>query len=167
LLILHREVAWVYNVGDFNNYTVSTLTQLTIEAIHQQLTELNFKADNIKIVTVQAMDEKPLTACTSKENESFYNSYMNVIYRHGERYVLGYRCDNPLVDQAIIKKGDLYFDPTAQVNTDFEPYQYAILTEFKIFDMIKHAKANKDFPPDIEFLFSKKKHFKNIINTEE
>ncbi|MEH6453950.1 MAG: hypothetical protein V7782_13025 [Psychromonas sp.] len=143
------------------------MTQLTLEAIQQQLTELNFKAENIKIITVQAMDEAALAACTSKENQSFYNSYMNVIYRHGERYVLGYRCDGELVDHAIIKKGELYFDPTSQANADFKPYQYAVLTEFKIFDMMKHAKSNKDFPPDVEFLFTKKKYFKNIIDSEK
>ena len=141
------------------------MTQLTLEAIRQQLTELKFNPDNIRIVTVNAMDEDVLETCTTKEDESFYNSYMNVIYGKGERYVLGYRCEDPLVDQAIIKKGDQYFDPTLQANSDFKPYQYAVLTEFKVFDMMKHAKSNKDFPPDVDYLFSKSKHFKNIINT--
>jgi len=139
------------------------MTELTIDEIHQQLSDLNLKANNTRIVTVNAMADDALAACTSKAEESFYNSYMNVIFRHGERYVLGYRCENPLQEHAIIKKGDQYFDPTLQANADFKPYQYAVLTEFKIFDMMKNAKANKDFPPDVDFLFSKKKHFKNII----
>lgn len=143
---------------------VFNVTNLEVTAIHNQLTALNFNADKIKIVTVNAMPEDALAKCISKENESFYNSYMNVIYRHGERYVLGFRCEDPLVEHAIIKKGDLYFDPTLQANSDFTPYQYALLTEFKVFDMIKHAKSNKEFPPDIDYLLTKQKHFKNIIN---
>lgn len=139
------------------------MTELTIEAIQQQLSDLNLRPENIHIVTVNAMPAEALEKCSSKAEQSFYNSYMNVIYHHGERYVLGYRCENPLIEHAIIKKGELYFDPTLQGNGDFKPYQYAVLTEFKIFDMMKKAKANKDFPPDIDFLFAKKKHFKNII----
>lgn len=139
------------------------MTELTIDEIHQQLRDLNLKAENIRIVTVNAMADDALAACTSKAEESFYNSYMNVIFHHGERYVLGYRCENPLQEHAIIKIGEQYFDPTLQANGDFKPYQYALLTEFKIFAMMKNAKANKDFPPDVDFLFSKKKHFKNII----
>jgi hypothetical protein len=140
------------------------MNTLTIEIIHQQLTDLNFIADKIRLVTVNAMPDDKLAECTTKASESFYNSYMNVIYKHGERYVLGYVCQDPLLDQAIIKIGDQYFDPTRQANEDFQPYQYAVLTEFTIFDMMKHAKKNKDFPPDVDFLISNKKHFKNIIN---
>ncbi|WP_028863813.1 hypothetical protein [Psychromonas aquimarina] len=143
------------------------MKQLPPEQIQQQLTDLNFKAQNIRIVTVSAMPNEALEKSTSKEGESFYNSYMNVIFHHGERYVLGYRCEDPLVDHAIIKKGDLYFDPTLQANGDFQSYQFAVLTEFKIFDMMKHAKSNKDFPPDVDFLLTKKKHFKNIINFDK
>lgn len=146
---------------------VFKVTELTLTAIRKQLSALNFHADKIKIITVSAMDEEALTNCTSKENESFYNSYMNVIYRRGERYVLGYRCEDPLLEHAIIKKGDLYFDPTRQANGEFTPCQFAVLTEFKIFDMMKHAKTNKDFPPDVDYLLSKEKHFKNIINNEK
>jgi hypothetical protein len=153
-------------MADFTNYAVFTMTELTIEAIRQQLSALNLKPENIRIITVNAMPADALKKCSSKAEQSFYNSYMNVIYRHGERYVLGYRCENPLIEHAIIKKGDLYFDPTQQANSDFKPYQYAVLTEFKIFDMMKNAKANKDFPPDIDFLFARKKHFKNIIISE-
>jgi hypothetical protein len=137
---------------------------LNIEMIHQQLTDLNFIAEKIRFVTVNAMPQEQLEKCTTKAGESFYNSYMNVIYKHGERYVLGYVCQDPLLDQAILKIGDQYFDPTMQANEDFQPYQFAVLTEFTIFDMMKHAKKNKDFPPDVDFLISQKKHFKNIIN---
>ncbi len=143
------------------------MTELNLEQIQKQLTDLNFNAHNIRIVTVNAMESNALESCTRKEGESFYNSYMNVIFRHGERYVLGYRCEDPLVDHAIIKKGDLYFDPTLQANGDFTAYQFAVLSEFKIFDMMKHAKSNKDFPPDVDFLLTKKKHFKNIINIDK
>lgn len=142
------------------------MAALNLEIIKQQLNDLNFIADNIRIVTVHAMDEDALENCTTKEGESFYNSYMNVIYKKAERYVLGYICQTPLVDQAIVKIGDRYFDPTRQANEDFQPYQFAILTEFKIFDMMKHAKKNKDFPPDIDYLIMKKKHFKNVIDIE-
>ena len=69
------------------------MTELTIEAIQQQLSELKLKPDNIRIVTVHALPADALEKCSSKADESFYNSYMNVIYHHGERYVLGYRCD--------------------------------------------------------------------------
>jgi hypothetical protein len=138
---------------------------LTTEQIQQQLTDLNYNAENVRLVTVNAMTADDLAGCTTKEGESFYNSYMNVIYKKAERYVLGYVCQDPLIDQAIIKIGDQYFDPTKQANEDFQPYQFAILTEFKIFDMMKHAKKNKDFPPDIDFLISQKKHFKNIITS--
>jgi hypothetical protein len=137
---------------------------LSLEVIYHQLTDLNFIADKIRLVTVNAMPENKLAKCTTKIGESFYNSYMNVIYKHGERYVLGYVCQDPLLDQAIIKIGDQYFDPTKQANEDFQPYQFAVLTEFTIFDMMKHAKKNKDFPPDVDFLISDKKHFKNIIS---
>lgn len=142
------------------------MTELTIDAIHQQLNNLNLNPDNIRIVTVNAMPADALAKCTCQADESFYNSYMNVIYGRGERYVLGYCCQDPLLEHAIIRQGDLYFDPTRQANSEFTPYQYAVLTEFKLFDMMKHAKSNKDFPPDIDFLFSKKKHFKNIILSE-
>ena len=141
------------------------MSTLNLEQIQQQLTDLNYIAENIRIVTVNAMPKDKLAACTTKECESFYNSYMNVIYKKAERYVLGYICQTPLLDQAIVKIGDQYFDPTKQAHEDFQPYQFAILTEFKIFDMMKHAKKNKDFPPDIDFLLSKKKHFKNIISS--
>lgn len=140
------------------------MTALNLDVIRQQLTDLNFIADNIRIVTVNALPDDLLANCTTKENESFYNSYMNVVYKKAERYVLGYVCQTPLIDQAIIKIGDQYFDPTKQANEAFQPYQFAVLTEFKIFDMMKHAKKNKDFPPDIDYLLTKKKHFKNIIN---
>jgi len=140
------------------------VTALSLELIQQQLTDLNYNASNIRIVTVNAMPTDMLESCTTKEGESFFNSYMNVVYKKAERYVLGYICQDPLLDQAIVKIGEQYFDPTKQANEDFQPYQYAILTEFKIFDMMKHAKKNKDFPPDVDYLFSKKKHFKNIIN---
>lgn len=139
---------------------------LNLEIIQQKLTDLNFIANNIRIVTVNAMPREAFEICTSKEGESFFNSYMNVVYKKAERYVLGYICQDPLLDQAIIKIGDQYFDPTKQANEDFQPYQFAVLTEFKIFDMMKHAKKNKDFPPDINYLISKKKNFKNIINIE-
>ena len=140
------------------------MNTLNIEMIQQQLTDLNFIADKIRLVTVNAMPEEKLALCSTKVGESFYNSYMNVVYKHAERYVLGYVCQDPLLDQAIVKIGDQYFDPTKQANEDFQPYQFAVLTEFTIFDMMKHAKKNKDFPPDVDFLISKKKHFKNIIN---
>ncbi len=141
------------------------MSALNLEQIQQQLTDLNYIADNIRIVTVNAMSDELLAGCTTKEDESFYNSYMNVVYKKAERYVLGYICQDPLLDQAIVKIGDQYFDPTKQANENFQPYQFAVLTEFKIFDMMKHAKKNKDFPPDIDFLLTKKKHFKNIINS--
>ena len=141
------------------------MTALNLEIIKQQLNDLNFIADNIRIVTVNAMDDDALQNCTTKEGESFFNSYMNVVYKKADRYVLGYICQDPLLDQAIVKIGDQYFDPTKQANEDFQPYQFAILTEFKIFDMMKHAKKNKDFPPDIDYLLTKKKHFKNVINS--
>lgn len=140
------------------------MSTLEIETIHQQLTDLNYVADKIRLVTVHAMPEDKLIKCTTTLNESFYNSYMNVIYKHAQRYVLGYICQDPLLDHAIIKIGDQYFDPTKQANENFQSYQFAVLTEFTIFDMMKHAKKNKDFPPDIDYLFSQKKHFKNIIN---
>jgi len=134
------------------------------ESIQQQLTALNFVANNIRLVTVNAMPADALEKCTTAEGESFFNSYMNVIYKKAERYVLGYVCQDPLLDQAIVKIGEQYFDPTKQANEDFQPYQFAVLTEFTIFDMMKHAKKNKDFPPDVDYLFTKKKHFKNIIS---
>jgi hypothetical protein len=139
------------------------VSTIDIAVIHQQLTDLNFIADKIRIVTVNEMPEDKLATCTSTNEESFYNSYMNVVYKHAQRYVLGYICQVPLLDQAIIKIGDQYFDPTRQANEDFQPYQFAVLTEFTIFDMMKHAKKNKDFPPDVDYLLSRQKHFKNII----
>ncbi|WP_419207779.1 hypothetical protein ACN08N_21990 [Photobacterium leiognathi subsp. mandapamensis] len=141
------------------------MTQLSLEAIHQQLNERNFIAEKVRIVTVEAMDPEVLATCTTTEDETFYNSYMNVIYCKGERYVLGYRCnEETIVDQAIIFKDGKYYDPTLQANSEnFETYQYAVLAEFKVFDMMKHAKTNKDFPPDVDYLFTKKKHFKNVI----
>ncbi|WP_064608997.1 hypothetical protein [Photobacterium sp. J15] len=143
------------------------MTQVNLDEVRRQLTELNYKADKIRIVTVSPMDEALLETCTTTENECFYNSYMNVIYGKGERYVLGYRCEEPIIDHAIIRKGDQYFDPTLQAEGDFEPYQYAILTEFTVFDMMKHAKSNKDFPPDVDYLLSKASKFKNVINVEK
>ncbi|EHA1081715.1 hypothetical protein ACPV30_06100 [Photobacterium damselae] len=142
------------------------MTQLSLEAIRQQLTERHFHADKVKIVTVEAMEPADLESCTTVENETFYNSYMNVIYGKGDRYVLGYRCNEAeIIDQAIIRKGDKYYDPTLQANSDnFEPYQFALLTEFQVFDMMKNAKSNKDFPPDVDFLFARAKYYKNIIN---
>ena len=140
------------------------MTALSLDLIQQQLTELNFNAANIRIVTVNAMPADTLKSCTTKEGESFFNSYMNVVYKKAERYVLGYICQDPLLDTAIVKIGDQYFDPTKQANEDFQPYQFAVLTEFKIFDMMKHAKKNKDFPPDVDYFLTQKKHFKNIIN---
>lgn len=81
------------------------MTQLSLEAIRQQLTERHFHADKVKIVTVEAMDPADLESCTTVENETFYNSYMNVIYGKGDRYVLGYRCNEAeIIDQAIIVK---------------------------------------------------------------
>ncbi|MGF1871798.1 MULTISPECIES: hypothetical protein [Photobacterium] len=155
----------MYNACDFIHNAVLEVTQLTLEAIREQLTELNFNAENIRMITVEAMDDALLESCTTKEDESFYNSYMNVIYQKGERYVLGYRCnEEKIIDQAIIKIGDKYFDPTEQSKGDFKPYQFAFLTEFKVFDMMKNAKSNKDFPPDVDFLFTRAKHYKNIIN---
>jgi len=144
------------------------VTEVNLDEVRRQLTELNYKADNIRIVTVSAMDEELLESCTAKEGECFYNSYMNVIYGKGERYVLGYRCEDPIiVDHAIIRKGDSYFDPTLQAEGDFTSYQYAVLTEFTVFDMMKHAKSNKDFPPDVDYLLSKANKFKNIIDVQK
>jgi len=143
------------------------VTQVNLDEIRRQLTELNYKADNIRIVTVSAMDDALLESCTKTENECFYNSYMNVIYGKGERYVLGYRCEDPIVDHAIIRKGDNYYDPTLQAKGNFTSYQYAILTEFTVFDMMKHAKTNKDFPPDVDYILSKANKFKNIIDVEK
>nr|WP_187695637.1 hypothetical protein [Photobacterium lucens] len=149
----------------FFHFAVFNVTQLSLEAIHQQLNERNFIAEKVRIVTVEAMDPEVLATCTTTEDETFYNSYMNVIYCKGDRYVLGYRCnEETIVDQAIIFKDGKYYDPTLQANSEnFEPYQYAVLAEFKVFDMMKHAKTNKDFPPDVDYLFTKKKHFKNVI----
>tara|TARA_R110001583_G_scaffold33943_3_gene114550 strand:- start:10174 stop:10599 length:426 start_codon:yes stop_codon:yes gene_type:complete len=139
------------------------VSTLNIATIHQQLNQLNFIADKIRLVTVNVMPEDKRIKCTSNAGESFYNSYMNVIYKHADRYVLGFICQAPLLEHAIIKVGDQYFDPTQQQNENFEPYQFAVLTEFTIFDMMKHAKKNKDFPPDVDYLISKQKNFKNII----
>ena len=141
------------------------MTQLTLEAAHKELAALNLKPENMRFVTVNAMDEELLESCTTTEDESFYNSYMNVIFTKGDRYVLGYRCENEgeVVDHAIIKRGDEYFDPTLQIKGDFKPYRYAILTEFKVFDVMRHAKSNKDFPPDVDFLRARAKHYKNVI----
>ena len=143
---------------------VLKVTQLSLEAIHQQLEERNFIAEKVRIVTVEAMDADLLAACTTAENETFYNSYMNVIYCRGDRYVLGFRCnEETIIDQAIIFKNGKYYDPTLQANGEFKPYPFAILAEFKVFDMMNHAKNNKDFPPDVDFLFTRKKHFKNVM----
>lgn len=143
------------------------MTQVNLDEVRRQLTELNYKADSIRIVTVSAMDEDLLESCTTTENECFYNSYMNVIYGKGERYVLGYRCEDPIVDHAIIRKGDKYYDPTLQAEGGFTSYQYAVLTEFTVFDMMKHAKSNKDFPPDVDYVLSKANKFKNIIDVDK
>lgn len=143
------------------------MTGVNLDEVRRQLTALNYKADKIRIVTVSAMDEAALESCTATEGECFYNSYMNVIYGKGDRYVLGYRCEDPIVDHAIIRKGDQYFDPTLQANSEFSSYQYAILTEFTVFDMMKHTKSNKDFPPDVDYLLSKAGKFKNVIDTEK
>ncbi|WP_299022008.1 hypothetical protein [uncultured Photobacterium sp.] len=143
------------------------MTEVNLDEVRRQLTELNYKADKIRIITVSAMDDELLESCTSAENECFYNSYMNVIYGKGERYVLGYRCEDPIIDHAIIRKGDQYFDPTLQAEGDFKSYQYAVLTEFTVFDMMKHAKSNKDFPPDVDYILSKASKFKNVIDVEK
>nr|WP_086939151.1 hypothetical protein [Thaumasiovibrio occultus] len=139
-------------------------TIVTETEFRQQLSALGYHGDKMRIVTVEPMDADALEACTAKEGECFYNSYMNVIYGKGERYVLGYRCEEPPVDHAIIRKGERYFDPTLQIEQEgFSGYQYAILAEFTVFDMMKHAKSNKDFPPDVDYLKSKKSKFKNVI----
>ncbi|KLV04203.1 hypothetical protein ABT56_16495 [Photobacterium aquae] len=143
------------------------MTEVNQESVHQQLTALNYKADKMRFVTVEAMDEEMLESCTATEGECFYNSYMNVIYGKGERYVLGYRCEETIIDHAIIRKGDKYYDPTLQAQGDFQPYQYAVLTEFTVFDMMKHAKSNKDFPPDVDYILSKASKFKNVIDVEK
>ncbi|WP_240435602.1 hypothetical protein [Photobacterium salinisoli] len=145
------------------SYSESKVSNLSIESIQQQLSDLGFRPEGIRIVTVSAMTPELLETCTTQENECFYNSYMNVIYGKGERYVLGFRCEDPIVDHAIIRSGDMYFDPTLQANGDFTSYQFAILTEFTVFDMMLHAKSNKDFPPDVDYLFSKASKFKNVI----
>nr|WP_087026486.1 hypothetical protein [Thaumasiovibrio subtropicus] len=125
---------------------------------------MGFVGDKMRIVRVEALSAEELEACTAKEGECFYNSYMNVIYGQGERYVLGFRGEMPPVDHAIIRKGERYFDPTLQIEDDaFSGYDFAILTEFTVFDMMKHAKSNKDFPPDLDYLKRKKKQFKNVI----
>ncbi|GAB6263984.1 hypothetical protein PSSHI_42280 [Photobacterium sp. R1] len=139
------------------------VTNLPLEIIQRQLNDLGFRPENMRFVTVSAMSPEQLEACTAQQDECFYNSYMNVIYGKGERYILGFRCEDPIVDHAIIRVGDQYFDPTLQANGNFEPYQFAVLTEFTVFDMMKHAKSNKDFPPDLDYLLSKKSKFKNII----
>ncbi len=145
---------------------VLKVTQLSLEAIHQQLEERNFIAEKVRIVTVEAMDPEVLAACTTTKDETFYNSYMNVIYCRGDRYVLGYRCNEAtIIDQAIIFKDGKYYDPTLQANGEgeFKSYPFAVLAEFKVFDMMTHAKNNKDFPPDVDFLYTRKKHFKNVM----
>ncbi|GAL03254.1 hypothetical protein ACFFLZ_01235 [Photobacterium aphoticum] len=142
------------------------MTEVNLDDVRRQLNALNFIADKMRIVTVSAMDEDALESCTKVEGECFYNSYMNVIYGKGERYVLGYRCEETVIDHAIIRKGDKYYDPTLQAAGDFKEYQYAILTEFKVFDMMTHAKSNKDFPPDVDYLLTKANKFKNVINVE-
>ncbi|WP_249199428.1 hypothetical protein [Photobacterium sp. GJ3] len=111
------------------------------------------------------MTQEQLDACTTQENECFYNSYMNVIYGKGDRYVLGFRCEDPVIDHALIRLGDQYFDPTLQAAGKFIPYTFAILTEFTVFDMMRHAKSNKDFPPDVDYIQSKKSKFKNVITS--
>ncbi|WP_413110197.1 hypothetical protein [Thaumasiovibrio sp. DFM-14] len=137
---------------------------MTEQEFRQHLTQLGYHGDKVRIVNVEPMSEDDLATCTAKEDECFFNSYMNVIYGKGERYVLGYRGETPPVDHAIIRKGEQYFDPTLQENDpNFAGYQYAILAEFQVFDMMKHAKSNKDFPPDVDYLKKKKKNFKNVI----
>ncbi|WP_428468239.1 hypothetical protein [Photobacterium minamisatsumaniensis] len=143
------------------------VTEVNLDDIRRQLTDLNYKADKMRIVTVEAMDDEMLESSTKAEGECFYNSYMNVIYGRGERYVLGYRCEEKVIDHAIIRKGDKYYDPTLQVEGNFTSYQYAILTEFTVFDMMTHAKSNKDFPPDIAYLLKKANKFKNVIDTDK
>ncbi|MGF1687900.1 hypothetical protein L4C36_14605 [Photobacterium japonica] len=139
------------------------MTEVNLDDVHRQLNALNLIAEKMRIVTVSAMDDDMLESCTKVEGESFYNSYMNVIYCKGERYVLGYRCEETVIDHAIIRKGDKYYDPTLQAAGDFKEYQYAILTEFTVFDMMTHAKSNKDFPPDVDYLRTKASKFKNVI----
>ncbi|MGF1727338.1 hypothetical protein [Photobacterium nomapromontoriensis] len=143
------------------------MTEVNLDDVRRQLNELNFVADKMRFVTVSAMDDEMLESCTKTEGECFYNSYMNVIYGKGERYVLGFRCEETVIDHAIIRKGDKYYDPTLQAEGDFKEYQYAVLTEFKVFDMMTHAKSNKDFPPDVDYLISKANKFKNVINVEK
>ena len=155
----------MYNADVFIENSEHNVTQLTLEAAHEQLAAHNLKPENMRFVTVEAMDPELLESCTTTEDESFYNSYMNVIFGKGDRYVLGYRCEDEVIDHAIIKSGDKYYDPTLQIKGDFKPYRYAILTEFKVFDVMRHAKSNKDFPPDVDYLRSKPKQYKNVIIT--
>ncbi len=137
------------------------------EEIQQQLRDLKCKPEKMRFVTVEPMTAEALEACTTTENECFFNSYVNVIYLRGDRYVLGYRCTDPVIDHAIIRKGDQYFDPTLQAHDpDFKPYQYAILTELGAFDVMKFTKSNKDFPPDVEFLRKQTKKYKNVFEFE-
>ncbi|QUJ70311.1 hypothetical protein KDD30_19535 (plasmid) [Photobacterium sp. GJ3] len=141
------------------------MTELPNESIQKQLRDLGYRPENMRIVTVSAMTQEQLDACTTQENECFYNSYMNVIYGKGDRYVLGFRCEDPVIDHALIRLGDQYFDPTLQAAGKFIPYTFAILTEFTVFDMMRHAKSNKDFPPDVDYIQSKKSKFKNVITS--
>ena len=62
----------MYNACDFIHNAVLEVTQLTLEAIREQLTELNFNAENIRMITVEAMDDALLESCTTKEDESFF-----------------------------------------------------------------------------------------------
>ncbi len=137
---------------------------MTEQEFRQKLTELGFHGQKMRVVRVEPMSAELLEASTTNEGECFYNSYMNVIYGKGERYVLGYRNEETPVDHAIIRIGDQYFDPTLQAELpEFSGYDYAILTEFTVFDMMTHAKSNKDFPPDVAYLMKKKSKFKNVI----
>lgn len=139
---------------------------MTKEAYFTALTEQGCRPDNMRWVTVEALPVDVLEQCTHTEGESFFNSYMNVIYQKGDRYVLGYRCDGQqVIDCAIIRRDGRYFDPTAQANEPhFSAYEFAILTEFSVFDMMKSAKSNKDFPPDVEYLRQHIKQYKNVFS---
>lgn len=143
------------------------MNEVNLDDVRHQLAALNFKADKMRIVTVSAMDADLLESCTTTAGECFYNSYMNVIYGKGDRYVLGYRCEEAVIDHAIIRKGDKYYDPTLQSEGEFSEYQFAVLTEFTVFDMMKHAKSNKDFPPDVDYVLSKADKFKNVIDVDK
>jgi hypothetical protein len=129
------------------------------------LTAQHCHPENMRWVKVEVLPDDVLDSCTKTENESFFNSYMNVIYQRGDRYVLGFRCDeSQVIDCAIIRRDGRYFDPTAQANeVDFKPYDFAILTEFSVFDVMRKTKSNKDFPPDVDYLRSHLKQYKNVL----